>query len=87
MTDFKIENGIPIPPPSHGGRAYKYPFPDMKVGDSFAIPLANEQHRNGGDLAYARLKDASKRYEQRHGTKYRVRTRREEGVVRCWRVE
>lgn len=86
MSEFQIEAGVPIPPPSSGGRAYKYPFAGMQIGDSFAIPLTGEMHRKGGDTAYVRLKNASKRYERLHGGSFRVRTRRDENAVRCWRV-
>jgi hypothetical protein len=38
---FKIERGVP--PPKNPGRAgYKYPFPTMKVGESFVIPCTDD---------------------------------------------
>lgn len=86
MSEIAIDAGIPVPPPSNGGRAPKYPFAAMNVGDSFAIPLTGLMHEKGGDLAYNRLKGASVRWKNKHGGEYRIRTRREEGVVRCWRV-
>lgn len=86
MSEIKIEKGIPIPPPSNGGRAPKYPFEGMEIGDSFTIPLTGIMHEKGGDMAFNRVKGAAVRWMNKHGGEYRVRTRREEGVVRCWRV-
>jgi hypothetical protein len=37
---FKIEAGIPLPPPARGGgRPTKYPFADMVVGQSFQVDI------------------------------------------------
>lgn len=81
-----IEKGIPIPPPSRGGRPAKYPFNGMQIGESFSVPLSGEMHPNGGDMAYQRLKNAAVRRAKTHGGEYRIRTLRGEGVVRCWRI-
>lgn len=37
--NFKIEKSIPIPVSKPRGRKPKYPFGEMKVGDSFQMPL------------------------------------------------
>lgn len=82
---IEIDKDIPVPPLTEG-RPRKYPFPDMGVGDSFAVPLAGEM-RNGEDHAAFKLRSAVAQYARRHGGKFTVRTDREAGVARCWRVE
>jgi len=62
-----IEKGVPIPPPSTGGRKRKYPFDEMEVG--------------------CLLSCAGNRRRKTHGQAFRVRTEREQGVARCWRVK
>lgn len=39
--NIKIEKAIPIPVGKARGRKPKYPFGEMKVGDSFQVPLSN----------------------------------------------
>jgi len=82
---IKIDKDVPVPPPTEG-RPRKYPFPDMVVGDSFAVPLAGEMH-NGEDRAALKLRSATTQHTRRYGGKFTVRTDREAGEVRCWRVE
>ena len=82
---IEIDKHLPPPIPSNG-RPFKYPFPIMEVGDSFAIPLAGER-RKDEDAAAARLRAAASRYSRFHGGRFSIRTDREAGVVRCWRVE
>jgi hypothetical protein len=80
-----IDRHLPTPPPTNG-RPRKYPFPDMKPGDSFAVPLSNVQ-RDGEDHAAVKLRAAAIRYAGTHGGKFTVRTDRQAGEARCWRVE
>ena len=45
MTEIKIEIGIPIPPVEgvkKGHRKLRYPWKDMEVGDSFAVPASSK---------------------------------------------
>jgi len=63
---FTIESNIEIPIPR-----LKYPFPDMKVGDSFFC-----QDK--------RVKNASAQFGNRHGMKFTIRV--VEGGYRLWRV-
>lgn len=35
---YKIESGIPVAPKAGAGRTAKYPWTDMKAGDSFFVP-------------------------------------------------
>ena len=85
MTEPTIETDIPPPIPSNG-RPFKYPFLIMKVGDSFAVPLTGER-RKGEDAAACRLRAAASRHSRFHGVRFSIRTDREKGVARCWRVE
>lgn len=82
---MKIDKDVPVPPPAEG-RPRKYPFPDMVVGDSFAVPLAGEMH-DGEDQAARRLRASAIRYARTFGGKFTVRTDRQAGEARCWRVE
>ncbi|MGL6289923.1 MAG: hypothetical protein ACRC2H_04470 [Silanimonas sp.] len=38
---FNIESGVPLPKRGTVNRKRKYPFADMKVGDSFKFPKAD----------------------------------------------
>lgn len=88
---IKIEKGIPVP----SSIAYKklpFPFVDMDVGDSFAIPLSDEQVKAGGALrnvASHTIREQCRRFRKRPGNadkKFTVREIKEEGIVRCWRT-
>lgn len=65
---MKVEKGIPFP--------RKYPFADMAVGDSFAVPP--EVHRT--TVAIAAL-----RYGRKHDMKFVVRLTPDR-TLRCWRT-
>ena len=45
MTEPTIDKDVPPPIPSNG-RPFKYPFPIMEVGDSFAIPLTGSMRKS-----------------------------------------
>lgn len=79
----KIENHAPPPPPTVG-RPRRYPFPNMAVGDSFAVPL--DGNTTGEDRAAVKLRGSAIRYAGKHGGKFTVRIDREAGEVRCWRI-
>ena len=69
---IKIEKGVPIPTRSHG---YKYPLPEMEVGDSF---VANyERERTIRASIYAFGKKLNRKFI----------VRREGNTIRVWRVE
>ena len=73
---IEIDTNVPIPAPG----------PDMAVGDSFAVPLSGATSR-GEDMAAIRLRGSAIRYARTHGGKFTVRTDRQTGEARCWRVE
>lgn len=85
MTEPTIETDLPPPIPSNG-RPFKYPFPIMNVGDSFAVPLTGVI-RKSEDVATDRLRCAAMSYARKHGCKFTVRLDRENGVARCWRIK
>ena len=84
--NIEINKDLPPPPPTEG-RPFKYPFPNMAVGDSFAVPLGHENNAKGESMAAVRLRSSAIRYARTHGGKFTVRTDREAGEARCWRVE
>lgn len=69
---FKIEKNIPVP---DGYRRSNWPFDEMEVGDSFAVPKAKA--RVAKQAAYNRNKGIDRRYV----------TRSEGDGVRIWRVQ
>ncbi len=68
---YDVEKKVPIP------SGDKYPWKDMKVGDSFAT--------TGGREGFDKAGFASRRYGRRNGTRYCQRW--EKGKGRIWRVE
>lgn len=83
---IEIDKDVPPPIPSNG-RPFKYPFPIMEVGDSFTVPLGDKINTKGENMTVYRLRGSAIRYARTHGGKFTVRTDREAGVARCWRVE
>lgn len=86
---FNIEGGVSLPPPSNGGRggrARKYPLPDLQPGDSFFVPATAERDAEAvrGSLAtgIARLKTTHP------DRSYATRLWDEDGVrgIRVWRL-
>lgn len=68
---FQIEKNVPVP----SGRCMKYPFADMKVGDSFVAP--KETVRGAQKAAWNWARD--------HDVKFATRTQRD-GSLRIWRI-
>ena len=74
---FKIEKNVPIPPKrghGKGGGGPIYPWPDMKINDSFFAP-----DRKIANFSAPRL------YGRKHNMKFKCRT--VDGGVRVWRVK
>ncbi len=75
-AEFKIEKGIPLAP--HGNsvrRQSKYPFSDMKVGDSFAVPAEVLSAVRTASIGYSRANGGSKFTIRKSGKAFR-----------CWRI-
>jgi hypothetical protein len=73
---YTIEKGIPLPPSANGpGRVGKYPFAQMRVGDSFVCD--KPQTNLGATLAYSAKK---------LGIKFATR-KIDAGTTRIWRTK
>ena len=72
---YKIERGIPLPSKSPLSRAYRYPFPAMKIGDSF-LAIGKDIKTVGPSMYMA---------AHRLGQKYTARSCKE--GVRVWRIK
>jgi hypothetical protein len=68
MSQPRIDKDVPIPA--------RYPFADMQVGDSFAVPT---------HIKRSAINVAAMRYGRQHGMKFTVRLTPERSL-RCWRV-
>lgn len=69
-----VESGIPLPNKGHVGAAPKYPWAEMKVGDSFFVKGTTTRAFSAQVARRARM----------DGHKYSVRT--VDGGVRVWRI-
>jgi len=72
---MKIEKNIPTPETLGGGARKKYPFDEMKIGDSIFI---EGQVIQGGAFSSARY------FEKKLGIKFTARS--VDGGVRIWRI-
>lgn len=81
MTEFIIEDNVPIPNRKRGGggRKAKYPTHLLEVGQSFFIPDAPK----GGGGYYATM---SSTFNRRYAPKRFVQRAEKDGL-RIWRVE
>lgn len=71
--DHEIDEGVDLPP-ARRGPPPKYPFADLKVGQSFATKVPRE-----------RVGPAAAMYARRNGGKFAVRKDGE--TLRVWRTE
>lgn len=82
---FKIEKDIPAPLNARGAPA-KYPFRQMGVGDSFAIPASdNGFYRRKNGVRGHSVQAASWYYSQKMGFKFTTRLL-PDGSCRVWRI-
>ena len=80
---YAIEKKIPMPYTSGRGRPAKYPFAQMRKGDSFAVPFTDDTLPK----LRTRLSVCAANFAQRNGGKFTLRTLKEDGVIRVWRVK
>lgn len=66
---MKIDKNVPLPS--------KWPFKDMQVGDSFAVPEG---------VGRTTVSIAAMRYGRKHKMKFTVRIVADR-TLRCWRIE
>lgn len=72
---IEVEKNIPIP--QKKGRAPKYPFSDMNVGDSFEVV----------DAPKNTVLNAANQWSKRHNKKAKFTIRFEDGKTRIWRTK
>ena len=68
MSQPRIDKDVPLPA--------RYPFADMQVGDSFAVPPT---------IKRSSINVAAMRYGRKHGMKFTVRLTADRSF-RCWRI-
>ena len=79
MLDVEIQPAIPIPVRIAGGAQRVYPLNNLKVGDSFEVPISKKRS----------LRASASMYAKRHGVKFKTRTmgKGKNQTVRVWRVK
>lgn len=70
---MEITKSVPVPK-STRGRKPKYPFANMRKGESFEVPSDDVK----------RVQSAASHHGRRHGTSFTVQEVK--GVYRCWRI-
>ena len=78
---YEIEKNVPMPESKGGPGARKYPFANMKKGDSFFIADGGEPYKTQSRIVQAASRGAAKM----NGAKFT--TRLAKGGVRVWRIE
>lgn len=83
---IKIEKNIPIPDKFRGANN-KYPFKDMKVGDSFFIPFAGSGYKDISIL-HNSINNARRLYVSLNKEKEFVSSKTKDGTgLRIWRAK
>ena len=79
---IKIDKNLPVPE-LEVGRVAKYPYRQMKVGDSFAIPYDDDVD------AYRTTRNAlaCSRNLRKKGIRFTSRKDSDNKVIRIWRIE
>lgn len=77
--NYKIQSGV-VMPERYNKNIFKYPFKDMKVGDSFSAgKYSTKLATSVGAVAY--------HYVKTHGKEIKFSVRKHENEVRCWRIK
>ena len=80
MSEFEIEDNMPIPALSgHGKYQRKYPLHEMDVGQSFFVPFEGDSRKH-----LMSLSGVVTRYGKKNGKIFITRTVK--GGARVWRV-
>jgi hypothetical protein len=82
---FAIESNVPVPGKggtAGRGRPRKYPFPDLRVGQSFVVPVGREDP----DSVAARVRVSASMYGKRHRVSLTTRWVPGAAAIRVWRV-
>jgi hypothetical protein len=78
-SDFRVERDVP--PPRKAARSpVRYPWPDMKHGDSFVVPVNGQSSRD----VQNRVGTAGKSWLAVNKPGWKVTTRKEGKAVRVW---
>lgn len=80
MSKFKVEKNIPVSKATWG-KIYKYPFREMKIGDSFLLP--KKEFATYDQVMKVRTNCCA--YGRRNKVKFTVR-KTEQGY-RIWRIK
>ena len=85
---YKIEKNIPVADIIRNGvKQHKYPFFEMKVGDSFAVPV-DPSTQLGFIRVHSRVSCAVVAQNKRQpDAKFITRTIKAENIIRVWRVK
>ena len=76
MTEFTIEKNVPIPVGGKGVSGQtKYPFSEMKIGDSFAVSCVPST-----------VISAARNWRNTHNSSCKFSVRKTPDGCRCWRV-
>lgn len=70
---YKIDRGIPFGRPSHT----KYPFAEMRKGDSFLVPTGEANESSLGSAIHTYGKKLQAKFAKR----------KVQGGIRVWRIE
>ena len=90
VKQFKIEKGIPLPRAyTKGGGGRKYPWPDMKVGDSFLVPATDGKFTERGITTFgSRLRATARTWGRlNNNPAFKVSVYQVSGGARVWRIE
>jgi hypothetical protein len=79
---YPIEDAVPVPDIVRERVVFKYPFAKMLVGQSFAVPLGDEE----ADRVEQRLRTATYRYTKQEGGTVKFTVRALDNEVRVWRT-
>lgn len=86
---FKIEKGVSVSPASHGvrgERACKYPWREMKAGDSFFVPFVKGKTAS---WLQSNLFTAGAQFKKNNNPSWKFATRvdHDAGGIRVWRIK
>lgn len=80
---FRIEKDVPMPDKVAGkGARSKYPFAQMKIGDSFLVPCTNGRINN----VQVAVVGAAANYRKKAKVTAKFSSSRQPDGVRIWRV-
>jgi hypothetical protein len=77
--EFKIEQGIPMPP-KRSSRTSIYPWAECNPGDSFHVPCDDDKQH----VRMSGVVSSAKTFYAKQGLPFRARSRAVEGGIRVW---